>query len=141
MPADPEIARDDIFGHFDTVWTPLGHPVQYDGVANKNLPPTTSIPWARTTLAHVDGNQATLANSAGKSRFRHVGIFTVQVFTPLGDGGKQAHSIAKTLLEGFQGTRTTNGIWFRNVRINRVGPTKNWFQLNVLANFEYDHLS
>ena len=114
--------------------------VRWPGVAEAE-PPAGNVPWARFTINHFDSAQQTLAPSPDRV-FNRAGIITVQIFAPLNaEGGllllRQLCTIAKNAYEGIS---TSNGIWFRNVRIQEVGATKNWYQHNVLAEFTYDEI-
>lgn len=131
-------ARDDIFTLFKAVWDTTGHPVGYPDRANQNIPPSTVIPWARVSLSHVGATQAVLSDDTSGKRFTRTGIFTVQIFSPIGDGNDVGYALAQTVADGIQGKATTNQVWFRNVRVNEVGPSGAWFQINVIADFEYD---
>lgn len=141
MTATLSTARKDIYDQFTTVWTPTGHPVHFPGVADKDFPPATQIPWARLTLIHATGTQSALANHEGVRRFTHTGTMTVQIFTPLGRGGSVGYPLAQIVVEAFQGSATINAVWFRNVRVNEIGVSRGWYQINVLADFEYDQLT
>lgn len=141
MTATLPVARDDIMEQFDATWAPTGNPVHYPGIADKDFPPATQIPWARVMFLPTAGNQVTLSGIDGQRRFRHVGVVTAQVFTPLGDGGRSTYALAQTIMDGFQGFSTANGVEFRNVRANTIGPSRDWFQVNVLIDYEYDEIT
>lgn len=132
-----ENAVNEILDVFHTAWTP--RPAAYPNVSF-TPPAGSSDPWARVSLAHVTGNQATLSNPTGQKRWRRNGILTVQVFTPLGEGLSEGYSLAKVVADAYEGTATPSQVWFRNVRINEVGPDGEWFQTNVLVDFTYDEI-
>ncbi len=114
--------------------------MHYPGVAKTNFPPAAQIPWARVTLQHVSGTHSAFGGD-GQNRFTHTGILTVQIFTPIGKGGRDAYTLAQTVVEAFQGGETLNGVRFRNVASNEIGVDDDWFQINVVINFEYDQLT
>ena len=63
----------------------------------------------------------------------------VQCFGPLANGGLTlAEALAKVAREAFEGSVSPGGIWFRKCRVNEIGPDANWFQVNMVADFEYD---
>lgn len=138
-------AKNEMAAAFRDAWLadPLSAdlPVLYLDVADK---PPTSGAWARFTVRHSLGGQATLAGDSGKRRYRHTGFVVVQVFVERHDrAGAETTmdallSIAKA---AFQGTRTTpGGVVFYRARVNEVGVSGVWLQNNVLADFEYDEV-
>ena len=138
-------AKDEIAGAFRDQWIsdPLSSelPVLYLDVGDK---PPTSGDWARLTIRHSLGGQATLAGDAGTRHYRHTGFVTVQVFVERHDrAGAETTldalvSIAK---HAFQGKTTAPGrVAFHRVRVNEVGVSGVWLQTNVLADFEYDEV-
>lgn len=148
MSADFIQASDSITKFFWEFWranTPAlngGNPVAvaWPGVAEP-APPDGDKPWARFNLTHFTASQQTLA-PPGERTFNRGGIINVQVFAPLtSEGGlsllKQLATIAKN---SFEGKATTDDVWFRNVRIQEIGATKNWYQFNVIAEFTYDEI-
>ena len=143
-----EQARDEIHTLFKTAWDAgvetTGKTVLYcdsklvvpkTNDANNN--PNT---WARITVQHVLGYQASLSNRSGVKKFRREGIVTVQVFTPLGTGLSIADKVYTIVKNAFEGKHSPGNVWFRDVRVNEVGSSGNWFQGNVLADFEYDEI-
>lgn len=135
-------ARDEICAVFRTAWIagpPSSTlPVLYPDVSQE-IPASSA--WARVTVAHNVGGQATLANESGQRRFRHVGIVTVQIFTPTGDGQVLSDQLITIVKDAFEGVTTTPGrVIFRRTRVNEVGQEGQWFQVNVLADFEYDEV-
>lgn len=141
-------ARDEIHTLFKTAWDAgadtAGKRVMYwdskqvidetnDGDGNPNT-------WARIVIQHVLSNQASLANRSGQRKYRRSGLVTVQVFTPLGTGLSIADRIYKIVLDAFEGKVTPGNVWFRNVRLNEVGPSGSWFQGNIISDFEYDEI-
>jgi len=135
-------ARDEILAKFHATWDVTGAsadvPVLYSDVA-QDVPDRGS--WARITVRHNQGYQATLSGTIGSRRFRREGIVTVQIFTPFADGGVDNDALATIAQQAFEGEVTSPGrVIFRRVRINEVGQSGQWFQTNVLADFEYDHI-
>ena len=139
MTATYNQAVDDILDVFKTAWDTTTWKALYPNVGG-SLPDDETDPWARVTLQHTDGGQASLTGGLGTTRWGRTGILTVQIFVPTGEGLSEARSLAKIVTDGFEGTSTTNGVWFRNARINEVGPDGDWFQTNVLIDFIYDEV-
>lgn len=142
MTATVTQARDEMLTTFRTAWTagpPSSTlPVLYPDVSQE-VP--SSGAWARVTVKHSYGEQATLSGETGQRRFRHTGIVTVQIFTPTGDGQVLSDQLVAIAKGAFEGVTTSPGrVMFRNVRVNEVGQQGQWFQVNVLADFEYDEV-
>ena len=62
------------------------------------------------------------------------------MFVPVGDGLSGARVLGKVVVDAYQGKSTPGGAWFRNVRLQEVGPDGNWSQVNVVAEFTYDEI-
>lgn len=136
-------ARDEMLAVFRESWladpASAQLPVLYPDT--KSVPPTTGKGWVRVMVQHGSGGQATLSNAAGRRRFRHTGIVFVQIFTDRGDGMVLADQLASVAKNAFEGVTTDPGrVTFYRVRVREVGPDGQWFQTNVLADFEYDEV-
>lgn len=141
-------ARDEILGLFHTYWTaqtpalndsaPVR--VEWPGV-DSQTPPEASKPWARIVVRHTTSKQATFG-TVGHRRFLRPGLVTVQVFTPLTNGGGLllAEKLGIIARDAFEGRSTDSGIWFRNARLQEVGPDTEWFQMNLVVEFEYEEV-
>lgn len=132
-------ARDEIFAEVKTAWDPTGHEMIWPDVP-KEKPTDSEAPYARTRLRHATGEQATLANHNGVRRWRRDGSIIIQVFTPLGGGLSVGYDLAKMVSDAFEGKTTAGGVQFLNTRINEIGPSGNWYQINVTADFNYDEI-
>lgn len=129
-------ARDDILTLIKAAWDPTGFKMLYDDVADEI--PTTPTTWARTTVKHNLGSQASLSGAFGTQRYLRTGLIIVQIFTPSGEGLSNLDVSAKIIADAFEGKISANGVWFRNVRFQEVGPDDAFFQGNVIIDFEYD---
>jgi hypothetical protein len=133
-------ARDEILGVFKTAWDAGGGgaPVLYWDTSQEK---PDSGAWARVTVRHAEGDQATLSGETGNRRFRHFGVVIVEVYTPTGDGLAASDSLALVAKGAFEGVTTSPGrVIFRRARINEIGQDGQWFHTNVLADFEYDEV-
>jgi len=136
-------ATDDILVMFKTAWDAgaddlLGYvpDVEWPGIIQAT-PHDKTKPWARITVSHNDGGQTGLGGSAGKM-YTRTGLIMVQVFTPRDLlMGQQLAIIARNAFEGLQ---SANGVWFRNGRVNEVGPSAAWYQTNCITDFQYDEI-
>lgn len=140
MSLDYAAARDEMLTLFSTAWQTTGHPVLFEDAPTDQRPADGS-PWARVSIRHAGGEQATLAGETGMRRWRRTGTLFVQVFTPRGNGFALADSLGKVAAHAFQGKRTPGGVWFRDVSMREIGPDGPWMQVNVTAAFEYDEVT
>lgn len=144
MTATRTQARDEILDQFKTVWDAdpesTGVLVRYPDKPSD--PPSTQVPWARVTVQHnPTGGQVTLSGATGSRRFRRFGLVTIQIFTIFGEGLVKADELARVAQGAFEGVRTSpGGVIFRAVNAVEIGKSKEWFQTNVLAQFEYDEV-
>lgn len=133
-------ARDLILDHFTTAWNAQTPPVPlllYDD-RHRDLP--ANDPYARITVRHNVMDQRTMGNT-GNRRFRRFGVITVQIFALSNQGLATADVFGKVALDAFEGSSTApDEIHFRNVRVNEVGEDGPWFQVNVIADFDYDEI-
>ena len=87
-------------------------------------------------IQHADGQIAAL----GTRRFRQVGVMSAAFFVQNALGRlRTAGKIADQALAFFQ-TQNVAGVTFRNPRLQEVGADGRWWQVNVLADFQYDIL-
>jgi hypothetical protein len=97
--------------------------------------------WVRFNCAENAGFQASMG-SIGSNRFRHLGVVTIQVFQPEGQGSKDARAKANNALGAFMGAETTNDIHFFDVAANQIGNDgSGYYQINVTASFRYDEIT
>lgn len=137
----PSEARYDIYDLIVAAWGDEG-PIDFeDKPRNPNsnpIPPKTAVPWLRVKVQHTYGQQATLANEIGARRFRKSGIVLLQIFTPLGSSLREPDRLGILLNNALEGASTPHDVFLRNVRMNEIGSDGHWFQVNVVADFEYD---
>lgn len=142
MTASFETAVDEILTVFKTVWDTTGHFVDYPGVkyggTNAKVPPDDSTAWARVTIQHTPGGPPSLSGANGQVLYNRQGLLTVQIFTAVGNGFGEGYQLAKTVADSFEGQDTPSAVWFRNLRMNEIGRTGDWLQVNVLVDFTYD---
>lgn len=130
-----EEARDAIFGILKAVWDPTGYPIVWTDVPGEK-PPSETV-WARATIRHATGRQASLAGENGARRYEATGTVFVQVFAPIGDGSTAGYRAAELVKNAYNAARDDN-IWFRDTRMIEVGASGAFEQFNVLSTFSYD---
>jgi len=128
-------ATDDMNTIMKTVSDAESFPVHW---ANRKTPrDTTEDPFVEFMIRHAGGQQDTLGGIGHRS-FIRVGTAVARVFTPTGKGLSSAYDLAKSIVDAYEGVHSPNGVWFRNVRIQEMGTDGNFFELQVLIEFEYN---
>jgi hypothetical protein len=61
------------------------------------------------------------------------------VFGPIGDGSTAAYDAATIVANAYRGARS-DLVWFRNPRINEVGRSGSFEQINFATEFYYDFI-
>jgi len=113
--------------------------VSYDAVP---FDTPTAATWARIRIRHEQGEQATLGGPATR-RFNKTGSVIVSIFTPVSSSldTSKAESLALLAKTAFEGKATPSQVWFRDVTINEIGVEESWFQVDVIATFNYDEFA
>jgi hypothetical protein len=103
-------------------------------------PSNTERPWARCTIRHSTADQRTFGEPGGR-RFRQFGIVMIQLFAPWrsGRGSNLTQLLAQIVKDAYEGAATQD-VTFRSVRFNEVGRSGPWYQINVIADLEWDEL-
>jgi hypothetical protein len=104
-------------------------------------PKNQSQQWAKMKFEHVEGRQATLRGEAGTRRFRKTGQGTVELYFPITGDIIVPNNTAEAVERLYQGKRSENDVWFRNVRIIEDQAYNTWYKLDVVFEFEYDTYS
>lgn len=153
MTATVSEARDQIHAQFRTAW--LADPntqayfVEYEDVAQGDVPEKAAarpLPWARFTMRHNPGTGGQVAygigdQANGARRYRRFGVITINLFAPKGDGMKILDDeMTPVAMRAFEGKTTSGGVQFLRVRPVEIGPDGDYFQANVLVDFEYDEV-
>lgn len=135
-------ARNAVMDKFTTAWNAQADPpvLLYEDVHTEDDRPTGDSPWAWVQMRHLTGDQATLGE-VGNRRFERRGLITVEIYVPAGLGLTTADDLSKVAQDAFEGQETApDAVLFRNVRMNEVGRNGPWFQVNVLAEFDYQEV-
>jgi hypothetical protein len=98
--------------------------------------------YARVQLSHVSGHQSSLTGAEGAVLFERGGVLIVQCLAPFssGKGLTYAEALAQVVLSAFEKKHSPGGAWFRNCRMNEVGPDNAWFIVNAVVEFIYDEV-
>jgi hypothetical protein len=68
-------------------------------------------------------------------------LLIIQVFCPRSDAQAMAkgRALAEVARDAFRGV-DTGGVWFRNVRINKLPPSEKYYIFNVISEYEYSEI-
>lgn len=133
-----EQANDEILALFKTAWDTTDYKVSYTNVTPSF--PDDPEPWARPKMKHHAGGQGSITGGLGSRRYERLGLLTVQIFVPKGEGLSEAYSLGKVIADAYEGQSTAGGAWFRNIRPSEAGDEGDFEQLNMLIDFTYDEV-
>ena len=126
-------ARERIYQAFDTGWAGLSIQT-FDG---EKFTPPTDADWVRLAVRH-DGRAQDSLGGVGRRKFESVGRVLIQCFTPLNEGAAGADVLATAAMDIFEGkTLSPEQIRFTSAAPIEIGPTDDWYLINVEAFFTY----
>ena len=141
--ANRTVARDEIIQVFHDACT--GNPTSsalpirfWDN--DKPKIPAGTTGWARITVRHATGTQASLSNRSGQRTWNRTGIVTVQIFTQFGKSQQLSDLLSQIVEDAYDGAATPSNVWFRDTVGSEVGVDGEWFQVNVTSTFNYDEI-
>lgn len=100
----------------------------------------SDTPFFQVFVRHRTGRNAGFPSANNQAMYRREGDVTIQCFHPVGRGLSSSYADAKVFADAFEGQATSGGIWFRNTRINEIGKDGQFYQLNVVTEFNYDEI-
>lgn len=107
----------------------------------KDRPSDGSSPWARAGMVHNPQSGRAVAVGApledGPRLYRYFGQVYIQLFTPLGDGLSLSDAVSKVAVNAMRRGRTPSNVRTSNAVSQEIGRDGPWYQVNVLADFEY----
>ena len=104
---------------------------------NEKYAPPADTAWYRCVVRHDARAQESLGGITHR-KFESVGAVIIQCFGPLDSGTVSADTLAETAQSIFEGkTLSPEGIRFTSAAIIEIGPTEDWYQINVEAFFTY----
>lgn len=114
------------------VWGNVVHDIQgqYDVHGNP-------IPYLHVQALHSGGRQVSLGGSRG-SKHEKTGSLIAALRVPEGQGTVDGHDMLSIAGDAFQGKKSPNGVWFRNVTYVDVGTDRAWYLITMTATFIYD---
>lgn len=133
-----------IMSRFNTAWATTGFPVAYTDVPL--TPALTAMidgedgvaltPWARPTIRTNRRKQNSLGSGGDGLSFIEFGALFVEIYTPTGQGLKQAYELGQVLLDAFEGVSENNGIWYRNAYLQESGAEGLWSHINFIVEWQ-----
>ena len=127
---DIKDVRTTIQSAFDTAWadeTPIAWGnVRYDSVSSE---------FVRFTVKFDDGWQASLGGTPNRL-FRLSGFVFLQIFTDLNENPQRSDTLAQIAYDHF--VTPLAGIRYNNPKIKDVGSDGNYYQQNVVVEFQVD---
>lgn len=149
MVADLSTARDEMHRIFDDAWEAgagavnggVVPAVKYEGLPQPKAFPPRDAQWGRMRIRHTLAEQSAMSDTV--ARFEKIGTVTIQIFASLelDEPANRAADLAQIAKGAFEGKKTPSQVWFRNVTVNEIGVDDAWYNINVLADFEYDELT
>jgi hypothetical protein len=128
-------AIDDINSMMKTAWDSTGYEVHWEDVRTNRS--ETNDPWVTFVVRHATSDQDNLGG-IGARNFVRTGIAIASIFTPTGNGLSESYGLAKVVADAYEGQSSDNGVWFRRIRLQEVGRESQFYQVNVLIDFEYN---
>lgn len=130
----PQEGKDAILTVFSTCWNALGYPAVYSDLESK--PPTSETVWARATIRHRSGDQASLSDSNGQRIWDNDGGVVIQIFSPVGDGLKSGYAAVNNVVNAYRTAKLAE-VWFRNPRFREAGNDGAFDMIIFECNFTY----
>jgi hypothetical protein len=125
---------------WETTASQTGTRFKYENVASASIPPSGQDAWGRIVLRHTTSKQTSLAGADGRRHFTRYGTLVVQIFEVVGTGIAKSTDIPEIMKNAYEGKSTAGGVIFRDVTINEVGKSGDYFQTNVVVHFEYTEI-
>lgn len=127
---DIATARTTIQSSFDTAWN-SETPIVWDNVEYDS----DNSEFVRCTVDYDDGWQASLGGITNRL-FRNKGFVFIQIFTSQNQSASRNDALAQIAYDYF--VTPLSGIRFYNPKVKKVGQDGNYYQQNVIVEFEFD---
>lgn len=120
----------------ESVETRLADNYSTTPVAYANVPftPPTAQPWVRLTINTGLGAVAGHSGDGFGLTIFDLGLVSVQVFTPDGEGTKNNWEIVDEIIPIYENTRF-DGILVNAATVNQAGTNNGWYQTNITLPF------
>ena len=151
MTATYSEAVDAMFALFNAAWTAGAAAIvgtvpeiRWQGVEGPNKPPANGY-WCMVGVQTVAEPQSTFKTGVEpleNRRYTAIGFLVVQLFCPMSDAQSayKGRLLAELARNAFRGQETSNGVWFRNGRIEPLPPEENAHRFNIIVEYQYDDI-
>lgn len=153
MSTTPQLARKGILARISAEWAakapaivaPLAAPeMRYQGLEKGALPGADKY-WGRSSTAMATTRQsAHVTDEVDRSPVEYLtgGVVMVQIFAPMSVTGSYAKGelLSEAAQRMFMAGETSEGVWFRNPRINELPNDGTWHRWNVIADFQFNQV-
>jgi hypothetical protein len=131
----PQEVRNEIMVRFRTEF--VGQfPIALDN--QKFTKPDTPTKWARLSIIFNTGSQFSLGK-VGNRRFQRLGLVIVQIFTPANSGTNDNDTLAKSVVDLFDGVRISD-LSLYSGRVTTVGNDGEYYQQNAVIEFDFQEI-
>lgn len=129
-------ARNEMLGLIHNAWLTTGFTMKWP---DRKFVKPNLVPWAETILRHYpDGGQKGFGD--GVKRYERIGLLTVIIYVPGGEGLSDGYDLAKVLADAIEGKSTPGGVWFRHLNIRERSTSGDYAVLSVETLFTYDEV-
>lgn len=111
-------------------------PIALDNL--KFTKPNPNVKWVRVNVQFNGGFQSSLGKT-GNRKFVKFGLLFIQVFTPANKATDENDTLADDSLNLFDGERLEQ-LWLYNGRIDTIGSDGEFYQQNVIVEFEFEDI-
>lgn len=99
--------------------------------------PDGSTSWVRIAIRHQSGSRSSLGNSSGKAKHTQAGIILIELNTPREEGLANSDIYSAAFADALRNF-SDGDIWISDVNVLEIGEDGNWFEVNIIADFQYD---
>lgn len=104
--------------------------------AKGSEPGENGKPWIRVGVMHKEGGAASLPGADGTKIWKREATLQIEIFTKAGQGVN--YSLADAFERAF--ARASIGVRFTSIRKREIGENGDWYQVNLLCDFNYDEV-
>jgi len=126
--------RNEIMKRFITNFSAI--PTAFDNQDIDPPDPSVTVKWVRLNVKFSNGTQDSFGAS-GNRKFLKSGLLIMQVFTAINAATNVSDTLCQQVQDAFEGVRIDD-IWFFNGGIRFSGSDGEWYQQNVVFDFNFE---
>jgi hypothetical protein len=130
-------ATNDVYGDVKTAADSVSLQIYWEDVPKAR--DTDEDPYVYVNLRIDESGQATLGGT-GKRQFERFGTLVMTIYSRQGQGLQSARSLATTLGNAFEGKKSVNGAWYRNVLVTPVGRDGLFQRYEIAVTFRFTEI-